>query len=116
MPSEHQAAPDVDREQFAAVKAEIGEDPARWLDRPLLQPSQIGSDPAVFIQARINGIASVDVCRQWIEVERELERGPRTEVIQWLNQRMQTLKDADTASDDPFTRASALADGGERDV
>jgi len=116
MPSEHQSASRVNREQFETIKAEIGEDPARWLDRPLLQPSQMGSDPAVFIQARIDGIRSVDVCRQWIEVERELERGPRTEVVQWLNQRMQTLKDDATVSDDPFTRASALADGGERDV
>lgn len=85
-------ASDRDRERFPEVAARIGEDPARYLDRPLLEPDREGSDPSFVIVVRIRGIDYLDVIGSWIGVERALERGPRDEVLGWLHQRAESLE------------------------
>lgn len=73
----------TDRPSNPAIKAEIGEDPARYL-----------ADPDMTTWARIRGIASDDVLEAWYDVEEEL--GPRRKVIKRLNQRRRELTEADS--------------------
>ena len=79
------------REQFPQIAQEIGEDPARFLDAPLLEPDREGASPFLLAQARIHGIDRFDVLQAWITVEVALERGPRKQVIGLLNQRKSEL-------------------------
>lgn len=51
------------RERFPGLKDDLGEDPAYWLDRPLLEPSVDASDPVDMIRARIDGIDKIPVAR-----------------------------------------------------
>ena len=87
------ASADPDHETFPAVADEIGEDPARFLDKPILAPGQEGSSPMLTAKARIRGIESLDVLDGWFEVETSLDRGPRKKVISMLNQRRAHLRD-----------------------
>jgi hypothetical protein len=86
-----------DREQFPEVAARIGEDPARFLDIELSSDG-IGTGPFALTAARIRSLESVAVVNAWLQVEADLERGPRKPVIKRLNQRKREL--ADQASDD----------------
>lgn len=70
-----------------AMRETIGEDPGRFLDRPLVDGAQHTSSPAMFIRARIRGIDRIDVVRAWIAVERRLDRGPREHIIELLEAR-----------------------------
>ena len=79
------------REQFPQIVQEIGEDPARFLDAPLLEPDREGASPFLLAKARVRGIDRVDVLQAWIDVEVALERGPREPVIALLNQRKAEL-------------------------
>ena len=92
MPSEHSPAETDDRERFHSIQAEIGEDPARWLDRPLFGGPQGTSEPGIMIRARVRGIDDLLVIRYWLEVEHQLERGPRDRVIQMLRDRAAELQ------------------------
>jgi hypothetical protein len=79
------------RERFPEIAEEIGEDPARWLDRDLLE-STPGDQPEKWrLQKRIDGIASLQVARAWAKVERELERGPRDPVLDMIQERVAYL-------------------------
>jgi hypothetical protein len=49
-----------DRDRFPSIREDHGEDPARFLDRPL------------FIRARIRGIDTIALVRAWMAVERRL--------------------------------------------
>ena len=88
MPSDAQGHGERDREIFPGIKQRSGEDPARFLDRPLL-----GGDPdeetqsGWFIGCRIKGIDSKRVIHYWLQVEHELERGPREKIVEMLEQR-----------------------------
>lgn len=88
MPSEHQGTTEATRERYPDVAAEIGEDPARWLDHKLIDDQ----DARRMARVRLKSIDKIDVARKWIEVERQLERGPRKKIIAWLNQRIKTLE------------------------
>ena len=78
MPAEGHSAPSVDRERFPGVKAHIGEDPARFLDRPLVDPTAEGdTEPIDLALARIRGIDSLTVAKAWRAVERNLDRASR---------------------------------------
>ena len=79
------------REQFPEIAQGIGEDPARFLDAPLLEPDREGASPFLLAQARLRGIERFNVLQLWIDVEVALERGPRKQVIALLNQRKREL-------------------------
>jgi hypothetical protein len=83
---------DSDRERFPELKADIGEDPARFLDRPFFS-NGAGSSPLLLARARIRGIDSLATLRAWIAVERNLDRGPRDRIIDLLEERQATLEE-----------------------
>lgn len=78
-------SPPTDREQFPSLEEQINEDPARWLDWPLLQRGEN-------MRARIRGIDYLRVVRAWIAVERRIDRGPREQVMDWLEEREAQLE------------------------
>ena len=88
MPSEYSPASTEQRARYPDIKDEFGEDPARWLDHPLFDR------PSLREMARIRAysIDDIDLARKWIEVECELDRGPRKKVVSWLNERIEALK------------------------
>jgi hypothetical protein len=106
MPSEFQSAGDDEAVPAwrQAIAAEIGEDPGRWLDRSLVERGPGHTDQTFqrAVHARIQGIRSREVIDAWQEVEVRLDRGPRQQVMAWLNQRDQQLK----ARDAPAQRAT----------
>lgn len=95
MPSEFQSAADDGSlpDWRQAIAAEIGEDPGRWLDRDLVEYGPAHTDRTMqrAVHARIHGIDSRDVIDAWQTVEVRLGRGPRKQVMAWLNQRDQQL-------------------------
>ncbi len=82
-----------DREEFPNVEKHIGEDPARFLDRPLISPSGIGGSPFLITKARIDGIDRLPVINAWIAVEKNLSRGPRDKVLSLLEDRKHYLEE-----------------------
>ncbi len=95
VPTEHSPASRHDRSRpydVENVREAIGEDPGRFLDRPLFDGDQHTSSPGTFVRARIRGITRLDVVRAWIAVERQLDRGPRQRVIEMLEDREATIE------------------------
>jgi hypothetical protein len=94
MPSTNQSGQSgSDREEFPEIAAEIGEDPARFLDQPLA-PDRIGDMTRLSLaKARIRGIDKKLVARYWLEVEHRLERGPRESIVERLEQRARQLQE-----------------------
>ncbi|SDJ33799.1 hypothetical protein SAMN05216226_102192 [Halovenus aranensis] len=89
MPSSSQHAAGHDREEFARLRRDFGEDPARFLDHDLIQDS----DKRQLAMARIRGIDRIEVIRGWIAVERALDRPTRTGIIRALEEREDTLQE-----------------------
>lgn len=83
------------RECFPELEAEINEDPAAFLDRELVErgPSHTTKTAHQKVKARIRGIDRIDVVDAWIYVETSIERGPRQQVLAWLNQRKKYLEE-----------------------
>ena len=83
------------RETFPNVAEEIGEDPARFLDRELVGVGD--SAPAMLVKARIRGIRKLSTIRAWKAVERALGRGPddgpREGVMRLLRQREEFIEE-----------------------
>jgi hypothetical protein len=81
-----------DRERFPALKDEIGEDPARYLDVERVEDLQLA-------RARIRGIDSLATLRAWKAVERNLSANGvvsehhRQQVMQWLDEREAYLEE-----------------------
>lgn len=76
------------REEYPEIEERIGEDPARFLDKPLLRGE---SSPLQLAFARIRGIQDPEVLSTWADVERDLERGPRDRVVNAIKQRAAEL-------------------------
>lgn len=98
MPSEFQSAgggSDPLPEWRQAIVERIGEDPGRWLDRPLVEHGPGHTDRTMqrAVHARIKGIDYREVIDAWQTVEVRLDRGPRQQIMGWLNQRDQYLKE-----------------------
>lgn len=113
MPSQNQSADTSSRARYPERQAEIGEDPARWLDHDLLARSAVRqqADPdsqydrmrlvedtevstfGLMLRARIRGIDKLSVIRHWLEVEHDLDRGPRETVVDLLQERADELKE-----------------------
>jgi hypothetical protein len=83
------------------MKDDIGENPARFLDRDLDEPNDETTDYTHrrMVRDRIRGIDKLAVVNAWIAVERRLDRGPRDHIIRLLE-----------------TRKSHLQEYGERDL
>lgn len=105
MPSEHSPAERSDRREFPRVVDDIGEDPARYLDAPWDERSEM-------IAGRIRGIDTLAVARAWVAVERRLGRGdddgPREHIIERLEDRIDDLEAAGER-DDEYNAAVATA-------
>jgi hypothetical protein len=82
---------DADRERFPGLRDDLGEDPARFLDRPLFDGDEHTASPGAIMRARIRGIDYLATLRAWKAVERNLDRGPRDRVIEMLEDREQWL-------------------------
>lgn len=96
MPSMQQSGQSAaDREEFPEVAEVIGEDPARFLDKPLAPDYRSGGSttPMALAKARIDGIDSLVVVARWLEVEHQLDRGPRDSVVERPEQRGRELKE-----------------------
>ncbi|MFC7134363.1 MULTISPECIES: hypothetical protein [Salinibaculum] len=79
-------------ERSAELREKIGEDPARFLDRPLFDSgSQYNTEPGWFIQKRIEGIDSKRVINFWLQIEHQLDRGPREKIVEMLERRASRL-------------------------
>jgi hypothetical protein len=83
-----------DRESFPALRDDLGEDPAKFLDRPLVEYGEDHTDHTGrrMFEDRVSGIDSLAVIRAWKAVERRLDRGPREAVVQVLEQRESFLE------------------------
>lgn len=87
-----------ERARFPRLKDEIGEDPAKWLDRQLVRPPEPGTTPPkAFVWSLIDGIDSIERCRAWKAVERSLatrdDREPRQAILERLDEREQELRE-----------------------
>lgn len=90
MPSQHQSAATTDRETFDDPHKD---EAARFLDTKLVETgakhtSMSGRD--LFV-ARVRGIDSLGVVNAWIQVERDLDCGPRDKVMNLLERRRDYL-------------------------
>jgi len=118
LPSELPRADSGGRETFPNLQADIGEDPARFLDRDLFEhgisylddrdePDFEKGDqrlvregkvsaPGEKIRDRIAGIDTITVARAWRAVERGLDRTPeggRNVVIRFIEDRIDELEE-----------------------
>jgi len=93
MPSEYSPADQSSRATYPEHKDRHGEDPARWLDRPL--PEIPDQDEVVMAYDRIASIDSIGVVNAWRQVERDLGRGgddgAREHVMRRLDECLQEL-------------------------
>lgn len=135
MPSTQQSGQSApDREEFPEIDGQMGEDPARFLDKPLAPDYYTDGDttPMALAKARIRGIRKASVACRWLEVENRLDRGPRESIVERLEQRARELQkhgERDLPGRDPDElreRAAALTtesvavwpdrEGGQRSV
>jgi hypothetical protein len=111
MPSEFQSTgrDEAVPEWRRAIAGDLGEDPARWLDRDLVERGPAHTDRTMqrAVHARIQGIRTREIIDAWQTVEVRLDREacPRQRVMAWLNQRDQELKERD----EPTQRATSPA-------
>lgn len=84
-------AASVERETFPEEVERVGEDPARWLDRDVLEDGDAGP----LIASRIRGIRSIEVIEAWVRVEQELDRPTRTGILDRLKARADELREAE---------------------
>ncbi|WP_373190014.1 hypothetical protein [Halolamina sp.] len=117
MPSEHSPGQSGDRQRFPDLAEDIGEDPARFLNRDLFEHGQVRleerdhsefnegnqrvvrdeavSAPGEMIRDRIQGIDDLAVARAWRAIELRLERTPeggRGVVVGFLEDRIDKLE------------------------
>jgi len=84
----------ADYPDFPKIEEHIGENPARFLDRPLFGGGKDVSSPFLIAKARIDGIDRLEVVNAWIAVERNPKtRGPRDKVLSLLEDRKRFLKE-----------------------
>lgn len=93
-----------DREVFPHVEDAVGEDPARFLDRELLDRSGPidATGPLLVLSSRINGIDRLEVIGAWQGVEERLLRTPdrgRSRVKRLTYARAEYLEEHGTRED-----------------
>jgi len=93
-PSTEQIGVQTERREFPSLRKQIGEDPARWLDRSIADRNGQANRKGV-LEGLIDGMDSLARIRAWKAVERRLGRGrdggPRSWVIEQLDERETTL-------------------------
>ena len=102
------------RPRYPAVEAEIGEDPARFLWTRSTDGRDTGqgdSPELALAMARIRGIRSPATVQAWINVEADLDIGPRKHIIAALNRRKSALDEID-ASDSTEEESATQSQGG----
>lgn len=94
------------RERFPDLEKIIGEDPARWLDRDLID------DPTAreLVRSRIDALEDVNVCNVWVAAEKRLSRETRNGVLEWIDERREEL-----AAEGRLDFGSWLEDAPKRD-
>jgi len=101
MPSTNQAGGDQDVKEFPRLVADIGHNPARFLDWKIVgagsQDDGVANGRALLLKARVRGIERIDVVRAYKAVERNEDVGPTEEpregVIRLLDQREEFLQE-----------------------
>ena len=81
--------PSTRRERYPEIEADIGEDPARFLDYDF----EANDGMRTTALARIRGIDRIATVRAWIGVERALDRPTREHIIEALQEREATLEE-----------------------
>lgn len=99
------------RREFPGIKDELGEDPARWLDR------EMTDEHARIVVAMIRGMRSLRRLKAWRSVEIALDRGegggPREDVLALLDERKLYLEqEAGESVFAPEPTQALAADGG----
>jgi hypothetical protein len=80
--------------EFPNIEENIGENPAQFLDRPLIGSGPGVSSPFLVAKARIDGIDRLEFVNAWIAVERNPRtRGPRDKVLSLLKERKRYLEE-----------------------
>ncbi|WP_135807340.1 hypothetical protein [Halorussus marinus] len=87
-PEEDEEIPHIDR----AVD-QLGFDPRRFFDEPLLAGDDTAMDPVERMRGIIRGLDDKQSVASLLSVEKTLERGPRDEVIEMLQDRMAFLRE-----------------------
>lgn len=100
------------RAEYPEIKAEIGEDPARFLDTK--DPEGFGSDEGDTPQlalafARIRGIDNLPTLERWVEVEADLDCGPRRHVMSELNLRKKQLEEEQSAETEEIDTSGGVS-------
>lgn len=75
------------RERCPDLAEIIDEDPARWLDRALIDDEAARE----LVKSRIRGLEDVNTVNVWAAAEKRIERGPRQGVLDWLDERRDEL-------------------------
>lgn len=84
---------DVDLEHVERAKDVLGFDPRRFFDAPLLSVEQGAMNPVERMRAIIRGLDRKEKVASLMAVERQLDRGPRDEVLGMLEDRMAFLEE-----------------------
>lgn len=80
------------RQEYPAIAAKVGgEDPARWLDRSLVDNESAREVTRTLIET----LPDRRHVALWLQVEHDLDRGPRSKVVEWLHDRRDELDVAD---------------------
>lgn len=87
IPVRRAVADEPDRQQFPELVEAINEDPAQFLDHDL----DADHDQRRLAVGRIEVIDYLGVVNAWIQVERQLDRGPRDPIIELLEQRREWI-------------------------
>lgn len=99
-----------DYPSFPEIKAQIGYNPARFLDHEIKNAS---CTKDLTVESLIRGIQDVDTIRAWLTVEADLGRGrrggPRQRVVKWLNRRQVQIENDETI---PSATTTDSATGG----
>ncbi|RDZ61418.1 hypothetical protein C5B90_19295 [Haloferax sp. Atlit-12N] len=90
MPTEWQSANLEERPCFPDLKADIGEDPARFLAEPL-EPDAGDGASGMLALARIRGLETITKVRAFRAVERALHDGERQAIKDALDKREREL-------------------------
>lgn len=84
MPSEYSPSENPrDYAEFPRLVDDIGENPAKFLDRP---------DAIPFAVPLIRGIHTLERANAWLAVERRIDRGPRDRLVAALENRITDLE------------------------
>lgn len=88
-----QRAADGERQEFPGIAERIGHDPAKFLDRDLVErgPNHTWQTSKHLVLALIKGLPTIGKVNGWLKVEKQLDRGPREPIVELLETRLDYL-------------------------